>query len=548
MRALPRSLGVILMRGMSMHIKRDGGMTIVEVLVAFVILFIIMTAVLGLVGQTIGMGSQAVAMNVGTNAVNSYVEHARAMPFSDVFSIETTTVVTDDYTVTIEPMVAPGSSDSLADMYLTITVRRGGEVVKTFETMVVIRDRDQHLTDAMRSPTTDPRVFFQSPTPPDGAVLYYDSDTGTSHWIDPATGQDHPLVEIGLRTQLFEDRTLDVVKVQTLNLQLLKNMIGDLAFWDEPDPTWTILPVPFSWDLNAVDASGTPLVPNDGEIGIEAYVKDSTGAESANPRRYYIVDNEAPPEIGFGAPDLADHPDRFWRDPAGSGGGTLKWLLTLDGITPSHHYEVQLRRQGTLDSATSPATWPIVGSVETGDLSLVVPYDEPYRFARLFASVRAESIREQWTGDESILDFSGPWRELGTSFFTRPTLAGSTYLVDRKNANTWYITPTLTTNVPQFPYVSASLTYEWHQVAQVYSSSTKVWSLQDTVLKTTTTNTYTHTSRLSVATGHPPAYYVIARVTPLGEVTPITIRSDTVTAIATDPGSDGTLTFTEGTW
>ncbi|MBN2839602.1 MAG: prepilin-type N-terminal cleavage/methylation domain-containing protein, partial [Coriobacteriia bacterium] len=211
------------MRGIRTSIGRDEGMTLVEVIVSFVILFIIMTAVLGLVGQTIGMGSQATAMNVGTNAVNTYVERVRALPFDDVFSIEATTVVAEDYTVTIEPSVVEGASESLADMYLTVTIRRGGEIFKTFETMVVIRDRDQHLTDALRSPTTDPRVFFQSPTPPDGAVLYHDTSTDTSHWIDPATGQDHPLVQVGLRTQLFEDRTMDVVKIQTVTLLLLKD-------------------------------------------------------------------------------------------------------------------------------------------------------------------------------------------------------------------------------------------------------------------------------------------------------------------------------------
>ncbi|MHB1477459.1 MAG: type IV pilus modification PilV family protein, partial [Coriobacteriia bacterium] len=138
------------MRGVSEHVGRDEGMTLVEVVVAFAILFIIMTALLGLVGQTISMGSQATAMNVGTNAVNAYVERVRSLPFDDVFSVEATTVVTDDYAVTIVPAsVVLGASDSLADMELEVTIRRGGEVVKAFSTTVVIRDRDQHLTDAL---------------------------------------------------------------------------------------------------------------------------------------------------------------------------------------------------------------------------------------------------------------------------------------------------------------------------------------------------------------------------------------------------------------
>ncbi|MBN2248389.1 MAG: hypothetical protein JW733_06780, partial [Coriobacteriia bacterium] len=465
-------------------------------------------------------------------------ERVRALPFDDVFSIEATTVVAEDYTVTIEPSVVEGASESLADMYLTVTIRRGGEIFKTFETMVVIRDRDQHLTDALRSPTTDPRVFFQSPTPPDGAVLYHDTSTDTSHWIDPATGQDHPLVQVGLRTQLFEDRTMDVVKIQTVTLLLLKDQIGNLALWDEPDPTWSVLPLPFSWDLSAVDASGTPLVPTDGEIAIEAYAKDSTGAEAARPRRYYIVDNHEPPAVGVGSPELAADPEatRFWHEPTGSGGGTLRWLLTLDGISASDHYEVQLRRQGSTDSPTSPTSWPVVASTETVDLGFVVPYDSAYRFSRLSASVRAESIRERWTDSESVTDFSGPWLDLGESFFTRPTLVGSTYYADYKNKNSWDITTTLVTNLPQFPYAEGSLTYEWHRVLGTV----------DTTMATTTTNTYT-ASKLTVATGSPPSYYVNVRVTPLDE-TPVTIRSDTVRAIATDPGQDTTLTFTEGTW
>ncbi|MHB1452129.1 MAG: type IV pilus modification PilV family protein [Coriobacteriia bacterium] len=537
------------MRGVSEHIGRDEGMTLVEVVVAFAILFIIMTALLGLVGQTISMGSQATAMNVGTNAVNAYVERVRSLPFDDVFSVEATTVVTDDYAVTIVPAsVVLGASDSLADMELEVTIRRGGEVVKAFSTTVVIRDRDQHLTDALRSPTTDPRVFFQAPTPPDGSVLYHDMLSDTSYWIDPMTGQSHPLVQLGLRTQLFEDRTMDVVKIQTVTLLLLKDPLGGLSLWDEPDPTWTVLPLPFTWDLSAVDASGTPLVSTDGEIAIEAYAKDSTGAESVRPRRYYIIDNSPPPAIGVGSPELAANADatRFWHEPAGSGGGTLKWLMTLDGITASDHYEVQFRRQGEADSPASPSTWPVIGATEVADPALTVPYESAYRFSRLSASVRAESIRERWTGDEAITDFSGPWQDLGGSFFTRPTLVGSTYYVDYQNANGWKITPTLTTNLPQFPVAPGTLSYEWHQVARVKTGST--WGLVDTILKTTTVNTYTHSTALDVSTGSPPSYYVNVTFKPLNEATAITIRSDTVTAITTDPGADSTLTFTAGTW
>jgi len=531
------------MRGMSMYLRRDEGMTIVEVVVASAILFIIMTAVLGLVGQTISMGDQATRMNVGTNALNAYVEWVRSLPFDQVESVETTVVVTDEYTVTIVPTVT-GESENLRDMYLVVTLERAGVVADTFDTMVIIRNRDQTLTDSERSATTDPKVYFESPTPPDGAILYLD-DMNNSHWIDPTDGSDHAPIQFGLRTWVSPGRTMEYVRIQTVDLTTLQNVSDEFAMWEQPD--WSVLPTPFSWDLASQDASGVALFTIDGHIEVEVYALDDAEADAVRPRRFYLLDNDPPSQIGVGSEEIYDNPDadRFWRDPAGSMGGTLKWLLTMDGTIQSDHYELEILKVGWNGALTGTdrLVTTSVNVVETKDLSMVVPAEGEFVFNRFIARVRAESPRENWATEGSD-EFSGPWEDLGpwpdltTMFYTRPTIAGGRYnAVLAANKKSWTIQPELTASVPQFPYASAPI-YEWHRVQ----------GATDTVVQSTASNVYKPTATYTVAEGAvAPSYYAIVKVDPWdGASTTYQFRSETVASAW--PTANGWVTFPAGTW
>jgi type II secretory pathway pseudopilin PulG len=229
------------MMRMRTSFSRDDGMTLLEVVVAAAILFIIMTAVLGLVGRTMQMGAQAKEINVSNNAVNSYVEWVRSLPFDQVVqsggSIETTVVVNDEYTITIVPTVEDGENDSLRNLTLDVTVLRSDGFSETFQTSVVVRDRDQHLTDAARSPSTDPTIVYMSPSPPDGTVVWFEA--GGSWWKD-ATNTKRPL-QFQVKVKASTGRTLALVMLQGQESWLLQDVADLHASWSEP--TWTLSPV-----------------------------------------------------------------------------------------------------------------------------------------------------------------------------------------------------------------------------------------------------------------------------------------------------------------
>lgn len=541
------------MRGIRTSFRDDAGMTLVEVMVSAVILFIIATAVLGLVGRNISMGSQAVSTNAATNALNGYVEWVRSLPFDQVDtsmggSVETTVVVTQGYQITIAPTIEEGDTESLRNLYLDVVVRRGAEIVSQYETMVVIRNRDQYMTD--RSPTTDPKITFISPSPPDGAVIYFDN--GQTYWLD-ATGTSHT-VQFVVRATATEGRTLRLVHLRGRDAFQLQDLLGAPATWTEP--IWTISP-PFLWNMNQTDTGDILNVDDDGEVDIWAWAEDSEDARSAD-MRVYLVDRVPPPRMAplDGIEDdngdgvIFDDPneppeERIRHITGGSAGGSLLWALTLDGHTGADRYQVELYRQGIAQTTYgSVLDWELADTRVTPDLTMSLSDAQP--FSRYFARVRAQSPRARLV-PSSAEEFSGPFTtadELnGGSFVTRPTLAGSTYTISGvQNANdtNWSVKPTLVASLPQFPHTA--LTYTWIRVDTAGA---------ETVLGTTTGNTFTPPKAFDVElhknnTVPPPSYRVRVTVTPTGD-SARTVVSETVT-VPSAGAANATFTFPGGVW
>lgn len=545
------------MRGIRTSFRDDAGMTLVEVMVSAVILFIIATAVLGLVGRDISMGNQAVFTNAATNAVNGYVEWVRSLPFEQVDSVsgsvETTVVVTEGYEITIVPTVEDGDTDSLRNLHLDVVVRRGADVVSQYQTMAVIRDRDQYMTD--RSPTTDPKITFTSLSPPDGAVIFVEN--GLTYWLD-ADGGKHPL-EFQVRATATEGRTLRLVYLRGRDAFQLRDIHDVPGIW--ADPTWTISP-PFLWNLDQKDTGGVLNVSDDGELDIWAWAEDSEDARGAD-MRVYLVDRVPPPRMApldgiedddgdgvvFDDPD-EQHEERIRHVTGGSAGGSLTWALTLDGHTGADRYQVELYRQGVTQATYgSVLEWGLAGAHVTRDLSLDLSDAPP--FSRYFARVRAQSPRARLV-PSSEEAFSGPFTTVdeltGGSFVTRPTLADSEYEVSGLNENNpsqdkeWSVTPTLRATAPQFPHTSVA--YTWIRV-----DSAGV----ETNLATTSVNTYTPETAFKVNLGNsehqrvdPPSYRVRVTVTPANG-TPTTVVSDKVT-VPSDVVANGTFPFPPGVW
>jgi hypothetical protein len=215
----------------------DAGMTIVELIFAASILFVILTGVLGLIGQTTLMTADAAQSNVMTSAVNAYVERVQGLDFEQVaivgetpdgvlLSVETTSV--NGYTVEFRPYVAnryeiegdPNSKILFKDLHIDVTLIRADGDVETMSTMVVIRDRSEFLTRAERNPATDPTIGFLGGTPPDSTVVY------DANWMDGTTQR---ALYLSVRVDAVTGRTIDSVWIDIDGLWLAADYLGNRA-------------------------------------------------------------------------------------------------------------------------------------------------------------------------------------------------------------------------------------------------------------------------------------------------------------------------------
>lgn len=417
--------------GMRSRFSRDDGMTLVEVVVAAAILFIIMTGVLGLIGRTMQMGAQAKEINVSNNAVNSYVEWMRSLPFAEVVpsggSVETTVVVNGEYTITIEPTVEAGENASLRNITLQVSVTRPDGFAESFHTSTVIRDRDQHLTESSRSPSTDPTIQYVGSTPPDGEVVWYAS--GGSWWED-SVGAIRP-VQFQVKAKASTGRTLQLVTLQGQESWTLEDAFGQFATWS--DPAWSLSPV-FSWDLNQATTIGELQV-SEGKNDVWAYATDSAGARSWD-MRVYLLDNVAPGK-----------PSAVTFVPGGIS-GTLQWPVTQDGNQYADRYRLQVLRHDTY--GTWP-DWPVVIDADYGTNSTAAPAAP---FSRYVARVQAVSPRGLTLGYTDYV-----------SFVTRPRISGTYSLSIGGGGKKWTVSSvSLAATPPAFPHDTAAVTYQWYTV------------------------------------------------------------------------------------
>lgn len=497
------------MRGIGTRLSRDDGMTLVEVVVSAAILFFIATGVLGLLGRSVAISIEAKSMNASTNAVNSYVEWVRSLTLDEIDggSVDTTTIVTGEYTITVTPSVAPGDNAALRNLTLNVSVRRGTQPPTSYQTMVVIRDRDQHLTESQRSPETDPKITFISPTPPDKTVVWYD---GGSWWED-STGSIQPL-KVAVKVTPSSGRTIQFVEILGHNAWPLEDSMGNFAQW--MTPSWTNSPV-FYWNLNQQTTLGEPLV-LEGTREINGWVTDDAGAKGPDARRTFIVDNLKPQD----APTPLTH--TFGATMAGK----LAWSMVPDGSDPSAYgYELTVSKQGLVADSWTAVTG-YVGPLTSWDVLA-----EPMSRYRCSAAAFGPH-----TGH-------GPWTA-PTFFVTRPQLTG-TYAVQKVStgalsARGWKVTPTLAVTPPSFP-AEGTTQYKWY--------------VNDVLTATTTTNTWTGPAAVysgSPSTSNFPvrSFYCVVTVTPAGDGggTATSVTSSRTATAATSTMTTGTYPLPEGTW
>ncbi|TDB38933.1 MAG: hypothetical protein D9V44_04480 [Actinobacteria bacterium] len=508
---------VHIMRG---AIDRDEGMSVLEIMIAAVILFIVLTGVLGLVGTTTMMGVDAKQRNVMVNALNAYVERVQSLPFSSVdleanggalASEESTRV--GEFTVTIRPAVEDGANAALKNLTVSITISAPRRTNVSMTTTVPIRDRSQFLTQANRSPETDPSIaFIDAYTPPEGSVVWGTSCVG-------ATG----VLKLAVEAAASEGRVITNVALWIDDSYLAKDTLLNQATWNPA--TQDFSESTFVWDTrqteDVVQDDGVTYLPveiiADGMRTVSAYVLDDQGV-SVYTVRHFLVDNHEPGIPGVPVTTVESNTS-----------ATLNWLKSSDGTTDSDHYQVRMFKQplGDTGSVSPFEHWPEVSVGTPAGTSLA--YTEGTSFSRYYPVVRALSPRplaSEYTTGSPI-------------FVTRPLITGG-YKITQDNKK-YTVTSSLTCSAPTFP--TSGLTYRWYRFSADAPTPVAVGtgaSLTADSVVLTVQNQNTPCPKVS--------YYCVASYTPLGVGggTPETKTSNTIATTAT--GVVGSTAYGVGTW
>jgi len=414
------------MRGVTARFSRDDGMTIIEVMIAATILFIVLTGILSLLMQTLAMGMQSKEKAVFNNAVNSYIERVQAMPFENVvigagtgeLSAEETIAV-GAYTITITPTITPGATSDLKTLVVTATLTSANGRTSDITTDVVIRNKASFLTQGVNGPEV---TWTTGVMPDEGEVVWsYTKASGGALWL-------------AAEATAAEGRTISRVVLSADNGWPLQNISGTEAVWDidtaDREQSWSL--TGFAWNtaqegiIDAETLEVGPVIP-DGLRTISIDVTDSGGGRTE--RTYtFIVDNNKPSAPGVPALELS------------ASGPTLTWAPSSDGTDPVTSYRLSLTRR----SPDGVMVWVPQPDVVLGTNKLAL---EP--FARYVATVRAIGIApNQRQSDPAVL---------GKSVITPPRASG-TWASANGNASG---TAALTVTPPTFRYLDTPV-YKWY--------------------------------------------------------------------------------------
>lgn len=428
----------------------DSGFTIVEILMAMVILLIAFTGVMSLMMANTYMNVRAKEKASLVNEANSYIERVRQMPYADIGTATSTppgalapyTTTVSGYTIDVVPSVTPITDPEIVSggtptpgllkrLQVSLIARRPGSTspAMTYHAETVIKLTDSGLNESAELPSIDPSGSSQAT---DGAVVYGDN------WEIGATA-----------AAVGEGVVLTSMNFYCDGVALMDRS-GGLAQWTLSSATDSRT---FRWDTTAINEDGVPLS-SDGGHTIRVEVWDSNGRQS-----WYqwnvIVDNTPPVWPADG-----------WMTANAVSGRRidLAWTEVFDGTAPTDHYSVDAEK-------SVGAVW-----VPLGATIFRPPYGnyaaEPftrYQF-RVTAlgppSLNRPSQTSTWTACTTRPELAGTWRTAG----------------DNKNM-AQYVTLTLTP--PTFPY-------------NTFTTYSSVWkSTSPSMTNTSTVETPVRSSTLS---------------------------------------------------
>lgn len=521
-------------------------MTLVEILIASFIMFVILSGILVLVTTSTLMGAQATQKNLLTNAVNTYVEWVAALPFEQVAMVDgvgpgvltTKTVSENGYTIVITPSVAPVSGNSaLKNLTLSLVMTDGAGNSHSYSTTVAIRDRSQFLTQAEKDSALAPDVSFGPLTPPDRSVV----------WGSQAQG-GVPLY-LDVVAEATEGRLISRVVVSFDGGTICENA-NSLPQFSE----WVLSPGLATWSSNMEfvwntkqqyetfdeygSSTGFADAVSDGWRILKAVAVDDGNLEDID-RRYFFVDNYPPTGVDETSMTVA---------PVTATSAGVNWKTVMDQGTGADSYMMEWVRQTTVHTeATEPfGYWDATGSHHrTGCLELAdaTPLTQALTlepFSRYAVRVRAQSPSVVRVAGQPAESLNSAWAQ--KVFVTRPVLTG-TYTISEPVKKTFRTTSDLKVSQPAFA-VTGTPQYAWYRAVgtgeyQLLTGKTGP-VIQDIYDETNVNN---ENDRLTVAYRCVITYDADGYASQTG-----TVQSNQVMTVTAGKDLPITRTFTEGTW
>ncbi len=318
------------MRSLIRNIRRDDeGVGILEVVIAAVVMFFVLTALVGLVMTSTDMNMSAKARAAMTNELSSHIEYVRSLDYDTLESsvIPEFTVDTDDgYEITIKSTIQDGEPGTKV-IYIDSTVSRDGFQALTTRNTVVIRDPSEDIVAGIGSPDA-PRIAFSSLTPEENTTVYTESVWGGYDlWIEVTA------------ESVVEDGFIAELRFYCQG-ELLRNgstIFADVAEWQ---PGVSPATQSIVWNTEQVNEDDESVI-LDGWRTVYIIAVDNEGNEGWCERRFY-VDNYPPNTPGVPVVTEYDSPN---SDMAPDTEFEATWMPASDGTDSASKYQLAIDKQ-----------------------------------------------------------------------------------------------------------------------------------------------------------------------------------------------------------
>lgn len=429
-----------------MRRRRDGGFSIIEVVIAAAILFFALTALLSLLGAVTNLSVTAKRRALMTNAMSWYADHIRSLPYEriaespagDIPTVDTRTFGDPGREITVVFTNRVSFPDGEEGAHLrTVTVSARCTIMnKTYTSSMVVHVKNPN-DDTTASTIRDinaPNVEWVSPTPAPNTVLF-GAQVGTT--LD--------LTELRVTAASPNDKITNIqFKIGT---SIISDVAGHSASFDYATP------IPAVEQATGWNTVGDNIL--EGFQTVTVVVTDDQGRTTTLDRQF-IIDNEAPgvpgPVAGGYSPDSKRQMN------------TLMFRAAPDGYHAfAYRYRWYLYRE-PIGSVVPLSDWPMVREgaavppTPAGDVAAAMSYDgtvtaEAYfePFSRFVARAQAGSPRELNGTESSPVE---AW------YMSRPEIieASSTVAVakvavaPKYNRAGVYYTFDTTVTAPNFPH------------------------------------------------------------------------------------------------